>query len=1029
MKKQSIAISSVFKSVAVVALIAAFALLSLPMRLIFGSRAASAETEPQTKASAPVEAPEDTESLSFDLTVNYYRPDGKYNGWSMWVWLIGKEGVDYKFDAATVDIAGSKWATLKQTITVPNPPEAGNVVGFLVKSASWAKDPDVDRFIGIDKIVGNKVSIYLISGSEDVYYSEQEVTEGMQEAKKPKITNAYFVDFNTVRVTTGKEITAKSYFKVYDSTNNVVGSLDCSTASDVVGKKSVGVSITESIDFGKSYRVVDEPTGEVDVDANFSKHSVDLSRLFSTDEFGTLYNYSGNLGADYTPERTVFTVWSPYASAMTLNIYDAGEGGTATTYDMKKGANGTWTETVNADLNRKYYTYTVKGGAVDSEIVDPYARSGGKNGKRGMILDLASTNPVGWETQKMPELKGNTHAVIWEAHVRDVTIHESSGVSEANRGKFLGLTETGTKNKSGKSTALDYIKELGVTEIHFQPIFDFATVDENFTKATYNKAGQFNWGYDPLNYNMPEGSYSSNPSDGFTRVNELKQMIMALHNAGIQVIMDVVYNHVSSADSSNFEKLMPGYFFRKTATGALSNGSGCGNETASERYMFRRFMIDSVKYWMTEYKLDGFRFDLMGLHDVETMNKLYNELAAINPDVLIYGEGWTAASTPLAPTQQCVLANAKKTPNIAYFDDVIRDGLRGSNFDKQGKGFVQGVNSSEKSVYVGVYGATNNFAANPTQNINYVDAHDDSTLWDRLNASVNYSKSTLKAMNRLAATSVYTSQGIAFMLAGEEMLRSKPTTKKNSYDNRPNPYKTNPDYYFSDNSYKSPDSVNAINWDLLDENADMVEYYKALIGIKKAWPQFQLSTKDQVDKCVTVKDNQLDDGVISYVVKDPNSNEYAVVILNNSDKSAKVSVPKGEYDVYINGSKASATDKLSTFKGDKFTVGARAAVVMKGELEASAVSDWEYSAQLLEDEEDNLGLALGLGIGIPAAVLIAGGVVFGVMYGKKKKSKSNGKDDKDEDKAGDEPKDAQSDDEPQVTQETENDGGDAPSAE
>ena len=1011
--KRTVTLKSIFRYFFLVVIAATLLAAYLPLRAFASTRPAAENSDaaPEVQPYAESAAGGEQTISDFELTVNYYRPDGKYTQWWMWLWKMGEEGVEVKFDTAkNFQLGGVTWTSLTTTITgatVSN----GNVLGFLVRNSGWSKDPDVDRFVKAEDIHDNKVSIYLISKSTDFYFSSEDAVAGMQEALKPTLTDAYFLSFSKVRVMTEKAITAKSHFKLLDGSKNVVGEYDCAVDRDnVVGKKAFLIDMNADVDFGTTYTVVDQPDGEVDPTVNFSKRAVSKSTLFALNDFADRYNYDGTLGAEYSAAETKFTVWSPYASEMKLNIYAAGEDGSATTYNMTKGEKGTWTYTLAGDQKNKYYTYTVINGSSANEVVDPYARSGGRNGKRGMIIDLNSTNPAGWDTQNMPTLAGNTHAVIWEAHVRDVTIHESSGVSAANRGKFLGLTETGTKNSKGQSTALDYIKSLGVTQVHFQPLFDFATVKETFNVATYNKSGEFNWGYDPLNYNMPEGSYSSNPADGNVRVNEMKQMIMALHNAGIQVVMDVVYNHVSSASDSNFEKLMPGYYFRMNASGAFSNGSGCGNETASERYMFRKFMIDSVLYWMREYTIDGFRFDLMALHDITTMNMLYDALAAENPDVIVYGEGWTAGDCGLGAPLQASLANASKTPNIAYFDDIIRNAVKGSNFDKRGKGFVQGVKGVEADMYTAIYGATKNFSASPIQNINYVSAHDDSALWDRLNASVNFDKETLKAMNRLAATSVYTGQGIAFMLAGEEMLRSKPTTAKNAYDNRPYSYMTNPSYYFSDNSYKSPDSTNAINWELLSENADMVDYYKTLIAIKKTWPEFQLSTKAQIDQCVFVKDDNFSDGVMSYVAKDPNSNSYAVVVMNSTESAMTVSVPNGKYDIYINGAAASAT-KLSSFEGSSVTVGARSAVVMRGTIEGSAISEWKYSVQPAPEDESNLGLALGLGIGIPAAVLVAGGAAFFVVKNKKKKGKKSdkkndesagGNDDKKDDSAVDE---------------------------
>lgn len=994
MKKTQIKRREAFKLAAIFVLIAAILCLYLP----FGSIVPRAQaetvqeqtTEQVVKSQKAVTREASTVS-ELEVTIYYFRGNKDYKTWYLWLWLTNADGEDVKFDE-TETINGYECGKVTKTYTADDDKTLdvdsdGNVLGFIVKDSSWNKDPDGNRYVTLSDITDGKATIYLVSGTEEVYYEEEDALGAMEEATKNKILSAYFKDFDTVHIVTETTITSNSYFVIRDQDGNSIGEVDCATAT--LNGKSMDITVA-GIDFSKTYTIYDEPAAEND--KNFAKHKVLMNRLFESEVFNDEYEYTGTLGAEYTKEQTKFTVWSPYASEMKLNIYDKGEGGAATSYKMTAGANGTWSYTLKGDQNGKYYTYSVVNGDRSTEVVDPYARSGGRNGQRGMILDLASTNPDGWETQNMPELKSNTHAVIWEAQLRDVTINPNSGVSEKNRGKFLGLTETGTKTKSGKSTGLDYLKALGITQVHFQPLFDFASVNENFTTATYNAEGQFNWGYDPLNYNMPEGSYSSDPADGFTRVNEMKQMIMALHNAGIQVVMDVVYNHVSDASTSNFEKLMPGYYFRMNETGAFYNGSGCGNETASEHAMFRKFMIDSVLYWTKEYKIDGFRFDLMGLHDIETMNKLYDELVKINPDVIVYGEGWTGGTSGLADNRQAKLDNAKQTPHIAYFDDVIRDGLKGSYNSLRDTGFVSGKKGQDSAVYVGARGATKHFAANPTQNINYVDCHDNSTIWDKLNASVKADKSTLMAMNRLAAASVMTSQGIGFMLAGEEMLRSKPTTKKNDYDNRPNVYRNDSSYYFADNSYRSPDSVNAIDWDLLDTNEEMVEFYKGLIAIKTTWPQFQLDTKEQIDANVIIKDDEHSDGIAVYAVKDPSSNQYAVVILNSTENASAVSVPQGKYDVFVNGNKASAK-KLSSFSGSSFTVGARSAVVMRGELKESAVSGWTYKIGAPEDGDGNLGLALGLGIGIPAVVLIAGGTVFGVMKSKKKKSKTDKSDD------------------------------------
>ncbi len=908
---------------------------------------------------SPEESDQPVNEGGVELTVNYFRGDEGYDAWSMWLWPTNAEGKEYKFQKETT-IGGKKWTTLTTRIKVGEP-TADGIIGLIVRDAAWNQDPNGDRFITADKVKDNKVTVWLVTSDKTIYYNEEDAIVGMEDSLKKKITSATFTSFKAITINTSAAITNKSIFKIKDSDGKLVGECDTSKPyfRTQLGKSTANISLNEEIVLGKSYTISDEPA-VFDDNSNFTKCDISFTGLFDKDAFNTLYAYDGELGAEYSETETKFTVWSPVASAMKLNIYSSGEGtDQGTSYDMTAGDKGTWTYTLSGNQKNKYYTYSVKNGDTwTNDIVDPYARSGGRNGKRGMIVDLAATNPTGWDTQNMPTIASNSEAVIWEAQLRDVTIHESSGVSAANRGKFLGLTETGTKNASGKSTALDYLKDLGVTQVHFQPLFDFATVDESFAVATYNKEGEYNWGYDPLNYNMPEGSYSSDPSDGNKRVNEMKQMIMALHNAGIQVVMDVVYNHVSSASGSNFEKLMPGYYFRMMDNGSYYNGSGCGNETASEHAMFRKFMIDSVVYWATEYKIDGFRFDLMGLHDIDTMNMIYDELAKVNPDVIVYGEGWTGGTSGLAGDRQATLANAKKMPNIALFDDIIRDGLKGSVFDVTDTGFISGKKGTDAAVYVGAAGGTNAmaasiyatlgadksaFALNPTQNINYTACHDNSLLWDKLNASVNADAAVLKAMNRLSAVAVLTSQGISLIPAGEEMLRSKPTTANNSYDNRPTVYKTNPNYYYSDNSYKSPDSVNAINWNLLDENSDMIEFYKAMIAIKKTFPQFRLTTADQIKACLTIKDGAFDDGVAAYAIKDPDSNSYAVVVVNANAAAKNVAIPQGEYSVFVNGDKANATTALSTFTGNTVEVSARSAVVMTATLDAAAVSGWVYS--------------------------------------------------------------------------------------
>ncbi|MCH5162776.1 MAG: type I pullulanase [Clostridiales bacterium] len=670
--------------------------------------------------------------------------------------------------------------------------------------------------------------------------------------------------------------------------------------------------------------------------------------LYDTDEFNKRYNYDGELGVRYSREKSEFAVWSPFASAVALNIYDSGDisDNAHAEYKMTRSDNGVWRAVAAGNFHGKYYTFSVNVDGRVKEVVDPYAVSVGRNGLRGTVLDMNATNPDGWETHHIPPAAPFSSFVIYEAHLRDLTI-ACPALSEAYRGKYLGLTE------SGAGTPLDHIKKLGVSAVHFQPLYDFASVDESFKVATRDRDGEYNWGYDPLNYNAPEGSYSTNPDDGAVRVRELKQMIAALHENGIRVIMDVVYNHVYDAAASNFQALVPNYYFR-TDGDAFLNGSGCGNETASERHMFRRFMIDSVSHFAREYKIDGFRFDLMALHDVDTMNGICEALKKINPAIVVYGEGWDAGLNGLPPEKRACKANAYKMPSVAFFDDIVRDGLRGSVFEIMDNGFVSGKKSAEAAVFVCAAGGTDivpderyktlgmdkcAFALNPNQNVNYVAVHDNSTLWDKLNASVRADRKTLKAMNRLAATAIMTGQGASLILAGEEMLRSKPTQAQNAYGNRPEKYVAS-DYCFADNSYRSPDSVNQIDYVLANENADMVDFYAELIKIKTTFPQFRIGDRAELAECLHLINGA--DGLAVFAVRDKHSDEYAFVALNAGESARQVLLPNGVYDIYVNGEKASG-DKaapLARLNGDRFLLPPRSSAVMTAILDADTVKEF-----------------------------------------------------------------------------------------
>lgn len=519
--------------------------------------------------------------------------------------------------------------------------------------------------------------------------------------------------------------------------------------------------------------------------------------------------YTGNdLGLTYTSQSSFFRIWSPPATEVELCLYKEGSGGEAyKVLPMQKAEAGTWTLTVSENIKGHFYTIRTKiNGKWNNEVTDPYARAVGINGQRAMVVDLKETNPEGWSKDKSPAFSDKnlpTDAIIYELHIRDATIHPSSGVE--HKGKFLGLAETGTKNAAGLSTGLDHIKELGVTHVHLLPFYDYNSVDET-------KTGQYNWGYDPVHYNVPEGSYSTNAADGTTRIRELKQMIQAFHKKGLRVVMDVVYNHTALTETSNFNQLVPGYYYRQKADGSFSDATACGNETASEREMFRKFMLESVLYWVNEYHIDGFRFDLMGVHDIKTMNLISDTLHKIKPDILLYGEGWTAGASPYPEAQRAVKKNAHLLKGIAVFSDDMRDGIKGSVFDIKDKGFATGKTSNAESVKFGIVASGKHvqidmgkvnyskepYTSGPDNVITYAECHDNNILWDKIALSVpEASEADRKKMHELALTIVLTSQGIPFLHAGSEFLRSK---------------------FGEENSYNKGDSVNAIRWDLKTAN-------------------------------------------------------------------------------------------------------------------------------------------------------------------------------------------------------------------
>ena len=610
----------------------------------------------------------------------------------------------------------------------------------------------------------------------------------------------------------------------------------------------------------------------------------------------------------YSGDKTEFSVWSPKAEAARLLLYRSAQDTAAfMTCDMKKSKGGLWKVTVREDLKGAFYTFQVMmNGQWLDETAGIAAKAVGVNGWRGAVIDWNETNPEGWAEDKSPEIKPSD-IIVYEMHHRDFSIHETSGV--ANKGKYLALTEQGTVNPDGLSTGVDHLKELGVTYIQLLPSTDFATIDE-----TRLEDNQYNWGYEPLNYNAVEGSFSTDPYNPVTRIKEFKQMVQALHAAGFRVILDVVYNHTTNASTTGFERTMPGYFFRMREDGTFFNGSGCGNETASEREMFRKYMIESLEWWMKEYHIDGFRFDLMAIHDIETMNQISGRLHAIDPNVVIYGEGW-AAMDPAYPSDQIALkVNTYMLDKVGAFSDNIRDAVRGP-LGCENAGFMDGVAGNKANVEFGIAGGVEHpqvsverWTSNPLQHVSYVSCHDDHCLRDRLEVATKASEAERLKMVKLAQTAVYTSQGIPFIFNGEELYRHKQGVK---------------------NSYNQPDSINAIDWTYKTTYKDLVDYYAALAAIRHAHPGFCLGDADLVREKLEFIE-VADPCVVAFRIKDLEGIDSAkslTVLLNGSKKAVKVAIPQGEYVVLAQNGEADA-EGLGAYSGSYISAPATSATIL-----------------------------------------------------------------------------------------------------
>lgn len=817
-----------------------------------------------------------SEARAEDLVIklHYHREDGAYDGWDVWMWEEGAEGAGYALEEEDGEMVATKVVTPGATS-----------VGFIVRVSDWSqKDVDADQFIDVSEMVAGVIDVYVESGVEGY---TKEYGEGAVTGTKVASARYDGEGAVVVKLTGAVEGDAASAFTIKNDEGTV------EVTSVMAGDDNTyTLAVAEKLDSARSYSLT--------FDGN--DYKIIIPSIYSTAEFEEQYTYTGDdLGSVWTKEKTSFRVWAPTAQDVKINLYESGTPDTDDLIEqipMTPDVNGTWVAEKTGDLNGVYYTYSVSVAGTVNEACDPYARTTGVNGKRAMIIDLDSTNPEGWEDDSNPHAgMNNTDAIIYELHVRDLSSDESSGIEHT--GKFLGLIETGTTTESGIPTGLDHIKDLGVTHLHLLPSYDYGSVDE-----TQLDKEQFNWGYDPVNYNVPEGSYSTDPYNGEVRVSEMKQMVQGLHENNLSVVMDVVYNHVYNAEDFCFNQIVPGYFSRIDDEGKYSSGSGCGNDTASERSMVKKYIVDSVKYWADEYHIDGFRFDLVGLIDTETMNEVIETVHEDHPDVIFYGEGWTMSTTLTKDNYDMTTqVNSKKVPGMAFFSDTLRDGLKGNVFNNQEQGFISGASGKENTIINCFRGRSTGWCSTPSQQVNYASCHDNLTLLDRIVTSTpDASREDQIRMNNLAAVVCLTSEGIPFMQAGEEMLRTK----------------VKDDGTFDENSYSSPDSVNSLKWNDLDneEYINVYNYYKGLIAFRKAHGVLRLTDPAEVDEHVSPVKG-LEENLVAFDITGGVNGETAdgiFVVFNANPEEKEIALPEGNWNVCINDTR-SGTEAIDSVSG------------------------------------------------------------------------------------------------------------------
>jgi len=859
------------------------------------------------------------------IKVHYNRDAGDYAGYNLFLWknmTVGSDGAvtpNPDFATAPTDAYGP-YVTADVT-GMTGFDNLGFIVRYSASPGAWtSKDVAVDRFMTNWDASGN-IEIWLKQGDATIYDTVQVVTP-----QTPKLISASIDDFRKITVVLNQPMTlAGSGDEGFSLTGGLtVASVTSATASNVTSK--VVLNLDQDIVFGTTYRLSSTAYSVG------SQKTVLVGNIYNSTGFNSRYTYAGNdLGATYSAEKTDFRVWAPTASAVLLNTYTSATQAVAEhQYSMVQDVNGTWVYSVVGNCDGLIYTYTAVVNGHNNQAVDPYATSVTVNGTRGVVTDPAATDPSGGWAAK-PAFSGKpVDATVYELHVRDLSMDASSGIPAGHKGKFLALTDlntsytkvTKTTNPKTKKvttvstkvkTGISAIKALGVSHVQLLPVYDYLSGGNELSPT-------FNWGYDPLNYNAPEGQYSSDPSNPWARVRELKQAVNTMHQNGLRTIMDVVYNHVASPDDFSMNLMVPGYFFRTNpATGEYYNATGCGNEVASERPMVRKFIVDSVSHWARDYHLDGFRFDLMGVLDVTTMQEVRTALTAIDPTILVFGEGWSMGAAIPAETAGTQVQSGS-LDGIGFFNDQFRDGVKGSVFNKSEPGYVNGgATNKHDDAKIGILGNTGRTGAtvgnwtaySPNQSVNYVEAHDNLTLYDKLVGSMPSAKpEQIVAANKLAASMLFLSQGMPFMQAGQEFMRSKKG---------------------DDNSYQSGDSVNSLKWGNQAVNADVLAYYKGLIALRKAHVAFRMDTSAKIVANIT-KWTPGSTDALGFLINgtgagDSWSNIY--VAFNGTKKAVTLTLPSGgTWAVVVDGSKA-GTAAIGKVVGTKLVVPAGTSMVLK----------------------------------------------------------------------------------------------------